>query len=140
MKGVMSGIELGLEWISTPEQIQKLKQFAASFGDGHKINTLQYPYVVIKNRFTGQWKAYWQMHTATPLAVASFHPDSKICSPREVIESMKMLRSWAIMQHSGGISAIPASNTNFTTELMAKMGMRDMNARMFEIDMEQKTL
>jgi hypothetical protein len=140
MKHVMSGIELGLEWINTPAQLEKLKRFAASFGDGHKIGTTQFPYVAIKNRFTGEWKAYWQVHTQTPVAIASFHPDAKICSARDVLESMKILRSWAMMQHNGGFSAIPASNTHFTPELMSRMGMIDMNARMFEIDMEQKIL
>lgn len=122
--------EIKFEYIRTEEQWKRLEEFARSFGDEHKLTTRDFAMMAVVR--DGKWVGYAQI-VNVPIVFTSWHPDEKICSPRDVCEAMKAFVGWAKIQWNYGMTATPISLTSkFTAKVMEKLGFRKMNAELWE--------
>lgn len=117
------------EWIRTPEQKERLKNFAASFD--HKVAALdKHPHAFIKRR--GQEVGYAQFYMG-PVIFSSWHTDKNICHPRDVAEGFRDLAAWGKIQHGGGFVGVPTDTKTFVPHVMEKFGFMRSGIELYEI-------
>lgn len=118
--------------IRTQQDWERLETFAKSFE--HDIDK-RFNYLVVKNA-EDRWIGYALMvcvpgpgAAGLPLVVTAWHKNS---SPRECVEGMKLLTSWAIVSYGG--AATVSTPESPLLPYMEKLGYRDWNMRLFVTD------
>lgn len=112
--------------VKTVEHLEKLKDFAKTFD--HDI--CNYRHEATEIRKGDQTVGYWQMYFV-PTAFVAFHPEH--CEPRDTLDAIKALSSWAKIQHQQGWVAVNFDSKVFTPELMEKLGFHRMNTELYSI-------
>lgn len=117
------------EWIKTPEQKQRLVEFASTFE--HKVAALdKHPHCFIKRH--GMVVGYAQMYMG-PTVFSSWHTNPNICHPRDVMEGMKAFAGWGKLQHGGGFVGVPTDTKSFLPHVMNKLGFLRSGIELYEI-------
>lgn len=112
--------------VNTVEHLNQVKEFAQTFQ--HDI--CNYKHKVTEVKKGDKTIAYWQMYFV-PTAFVAFHPEH--CEPRDTLEIIKALASWAKIQHNEGWVAVNFDSKIFTPELMGKLGFHRMNTELYSI-------
>lgn len=118
--------EYSFEFVKTPEQLGKLRKFAATFD--HKIYTAQHPLLVFKR--DGEWVGHFQIVTSMPIVFPAWNPH--VCNARDVVEGTKRMIAWGEIQHGGGFVTVPLDTKSFVPDVMTKLGFSRMNMELYE--------
>lgn len=124
----MSTPHMTFETVRTEDGFKRLDAFAESFD--HKIMTRRHPITLFKRE--GKIRGYFAT-SFDPLIMPAWHTDPNICNPRDIVEGLRAVASWGLLQHGGGFCITPLENTPFTPELMGARGFLDMKSRIFEM-------
>jgi len=124
----MNGSDINFRVVATEDDIKNIKEFAGSFD--HEIKSFKYPILIVQkgDKIIG----YGQLINV-PILFPAFHTDPNVCSPRDVVETMKQFVGWSKIQHGYGLTAVPKDSKSFTPDVLEKLGYNRMDKELYDI-------
>jgi hypothetical protein len=122
----LNSYDLSFENCDSPEKLQKLREFAATFEPPHEILDTKNRIVIVKRN--GQWIGYAEI-VETPVVFSAW--SKKHCQPRDILEAMKAFTGWAKIQFGQGLTAVPLDTRTFPEKVMNKLGLYRIKAELY---------
>jgi hypothetical protein len=113
----------------TPEKLEKLRAFAATFEPAHFIPDTKHRIVIAKNN--GIWIGYAEIVT-TPIVFTAW--SKAHCKPQDIWSAMTAFVGWARLQFGEGITAVPLDTKTFPERIMQKLGFLRLRTELYKVD------
>ena len=121
------GNAISFEECNTPEKLEELRKFAATFEPAHTIPDTPHRIVIVKRE--GLWIGYAEIVT-TPVVFSSWSKER--CKPSDIIDGMKAFVGWSKLQYGEGFTAVPFDTRSFPEKIMNKLGFFRMNVELYK--------
>jgi hypothetical protein len=107
----------------------ELVDFAEEF-DHHVV---EHPQVNVIGHYKDGKLFGYSDHVYIPVLYPAFHP--KHTTPRDVVQCMHDLKVYAQVSGAAGYIGVPlqSERTNFTNEIMSKLGLKRMHRELFSL-------
>jgi hypothetical protein len=111
------------------EEFLKIVDFADSFDH----NVVDHPQVNVIGHYKDGKLFGYSDHVYIPVLYPAFHPAHT--TPRDVVQCLHDLKVYAQVSGSAGYIGVPLQDerTNFTNEIMAKLGLTRVNRELFSL-------
>jgi hypothetical protein len=121
--------EITFENCETPEKLEKLRAFAATFDPPHFIEDTKHRIIIFKRR--GEWIGYAEI-VNTPIVFTAWNKNR--CKPRDIVETMKAFVGWARIEHGEGFTAVPLDTRTFPEKIMNKLGFYRLKTELYSVN------
>lgn len=121
-----------IEYKSIPKGSEEFLE-VVNFAEGFDHTVVDHPQVNVIGHYKDGKLFGYSDHVYIPVLYPAFHPAHT--TPRDVVQCMHDLKVYAQVSGAAGYIGVPLQNerTNFTNEIMAKLGLTRVNRELFSL-------
>jgi hypothetical protein len=121
-----------IEYKSIPKGSEEFLE-VVNFAEGFDHTVVDHPQVNVIGHYKDGKLFGYSDHVYIPVLNPAFHPAHT--TPRDVVQCMHDLKVYAQVSGAAGYIGVPLQNerTNFTNEIMAKLGLTRVNRELFSL-------
>ena len=121
-----------IEYKSIPKGSEEFLE-VVNFAEGFDHTVVDHPQVNVIGHYKDGKLFGYSDHVYIPVLYPAFHPAHT--TPRDVVQCLHDLKVYAQVSGAAGYIGVPLQNerTNFTNEIMAKLGLTRVNRELFSL-------